>query len=279
MVEHLVDGLADDLEFRQPALVEDRDRRLVLDGLLDGVGVDVGAEGAERAAVLLVDRGAGESEETGVRQRLPHVGGEALVLGPVGFVHHHEDVGGLGEGRVDGPVARGGWRLVISWNFWIVVITVLPVGCSRIRRRSRTLSARSGFGKPQAVKTPVIWPSSLVRSVTMTMVGLLLGGVAAEFEREPEHGQALAGALGVPDDAATFAWLSCGADPLHRLVHGDELAVAGQLADGSAALDFEDDEVPDDVEEVLSLEESVEEGVLGFRAFSKFVFQLVGVSG
>ena len=60
---------------------------------------------------------------------------------------------------------------VISWNFWIVVITVLPVGCSRIRRRSLTLSARSGFGNPHAVNTPAIWRSSFVRSVTMTTVG------------------------------------------------------------------------------------------------------------
>ena len=60
---------------------------------------------------------------------------------------------------------------VISRNFWMVVITVLPVGCSRIRRRSRTLSARSGFGNPQAVNTPAICRSSLVRSVTMTTAG------------------------------------------------------------------------------------------------------------
>ena len=60
---------------------------------------------------------------------------------------------------------------VISWNFWIVVITVRPVGCSRMRRRPRTLSARSGFGNPHAVNTPAICRSSLVRSVTMTTAG------------------------------------------------------------------------------------------------------------
>ena len=59
----------------------------------------------------------------------------------------------------------------ISWNFWIVVITVLPVGCSRSRRKLRTLSARSGFGNPHAVNTPAICRSSFVRSVTMTTVG------------------------------------------------------------------------------------------------------------
>ena len=45
-VEDLVDGLPDDLQLREPALVEDGHRRPVLDRLLDGVGVEVGAEGA-----------------------------------------------------------------------------------------------------------------------------------------------------------------------------------------------------------------------------------------
>ena len=68
--------------------------------------------------------------------------------------------------RRPGPAAPA-----ISWNFWIVVITVLPVGCSRIRRRSFTLAARSGLGNPHAVNTPAICRSSFVRSVTMTTVG------------------------------------------------------------------------------------------------------------
>ena len=67
-VEHLVEGLADDVQLGQPALVKDRNGGLVLDGLFDGVGVDVGAERPEGAAVLLVDGGAGEAEEAGVRQ-------------------------------------------------------------------------------------------------------------------------------------------------------------------------------------------------------------------
>ena len=85
---------------------------------------------------------------------------------------------------------------VISWNFWIVVITVLPVGCSRICRRWRTLSARSGFGKPARREDA----GDLF--VELGAVGddddgrLLLGGVAAEFEGEPEHREAFSGSLG-----------------------------------------------------------------------------------
>ena len=42
-----------------------------------------------------------------------------------------------------------------SWNFCTVVMTVRPLGPLSRSRRSRTLSARSGFGKPQARKVPL----------------------------------------------------------------------------------------------------------------------------
>ena len=105
-VEDLVEGLPDDLQLGEPALVEDRHRRPVPHRLLDGVGVDVGAERPQGAAVRLVDGGAGEAEEAGVGQGLPHVRGEAPVLRAVGLVHHHEDVGGLGQGGVDSRPLR-----------------------------------------------------------------------------------------------------------------------------------------------------------------------------
>ena len=173
--------------------------------------------------------------------------------------------------------SRGVLAAVISWNFWIVVITVLPVGCSRIRRRSRTLSARSGFGKPQAFE------DAGDLAVQLRAVGddddgrLLLGGVAAEFEREPEHGQA---SCRKPWVCQTTPPRSLGLRAVRILCIASftamKLPVPGQLADGAAALDLEDDEVPDDVEEVLPVEQSVEEGVLGLRRSSEFVFELVG---
>ncbi len=52
-------------------------------------------------------------------------------------------------------------------------------------------------------------------------------------------------------------WVRC-----EGAVDGDELLVAADLADGLAALDLEDDEVPDEVEEVAGLEQAVEEHVL-----------------
>ena len=109
--------------------------------------------------------------------------------------------------------------------------------------------------------------------------GLLLRPVAAELERQPEHGQALARPLRVPDDATPRARLARGSDAPHRLVDGDELLVAGQLADGAAVLDLEDDEVADDVEEVARLQEPVEQDVLRRRRAPELLAELLHAEG
>ena len=78
--------------------------------------------------------------------------------------------------------------------------------------------------------------------------------VLADPLGEPHHGQALARALGVPDDAAL-----AGADvPLGRL-DAEVLVVAGELLDARV----EDDEVVDEFEEPALLEEPDEGAVEG----------------
>ena len=108
---------------------------------------------------------------------------------------------------------------------------------------------------------------------------LLLRLVAPQLEGQPEHGQALARPLRVPDDAAPRARFRRRPDPAHRLVDGDELLVAGQLADGAAVLDLEDDEVADDVEEIARLEEPVEQDVLRRRHAPELLAELYRAQG
>ena len=188
-VENLVDGLPDDLKLREPALVEDGYRRPVLHRLLDGVGVDVGAEGAERAPVLLVDGGAGKAEEAGVRERLAHVRGEAPVLRAVGLVHHDEDVGGLGQRGVDRPSSRAAAGAGD-------VLELLDRGHQRLAGRMREDSPEIahavralGVREPASGEHPGDLPVELGPVGDDDHGGLLLRLVAAELEREPEHGQ------------------------------------------------------------------------------------------
>ena len=68
--ELLVEALVDDLQLGDPVLVEERDRRAVLDRVAEVVGRDVVAEDLARALDLARDqRRAREAEEARVRQR------------------------------------------------------------------------------------------------------------------------------------------------------------------------------------------------------------------
>ena len=80
--------------------------------------------------------------------------------------------------------------------------------------------------------------------------------IGAHRPHQEHHGQALARALGVPDDAAAAVVLAvlsprlAGAQPLERPADGAVLLVAGDDLDAPAARLGEQREVPDDVEQV-----------------------------
>src|SRR5699024_1070356 len=64
------------------------------------------AEHLTRVGFGLGDRGAGEGEQGGVRQRVAQVAGvavEAVVVAAVGLVDDDEDVASVGEQGVSGP--------------------------------------------------------------------------------------------------------------------------------------------------------------------------------
>ena len=91
---------------------------------------------------------------------------------------------------------------------------------------------------------------------------LLLCLVAPQLQRQPQHRQAFAQPLRMPDDAAAPAALPRRANAPHGLVDGHELLVADELANGASAFDCKDDEVVQDVQQVARLEQPVEQDVL-----------------
>ena len=87
----------------EPAFVENRHGRLVLDGALDVVNGNVIAKHCPRVGVGLFNRRAGEADEGGVRQRVAHVPGEAvneIVLAAVRLVGNDDDVAPVGKQRM-----------------------------------------------------------------------------------------------------------------------------------------------------------------------------------
>ena len=97
-----------------------------------------------------------------------------------------------------------------SWNFCTVVITVRPLGPLSSSRRSRTLSARTGFGKPHARKVRSICSSRSRRSVTITSVGFSCRG----SRRSLSASQSMVSDLPLPCVAHTTPPRSSGAPPL-----------------------------------------------------------------
>ena len=97
----------------------------------------------------------------------------------------------------------------------------------------------------QREKVPKSWSSRSLRSVSTTSVGFSIAGSRIELPGVEGHREALARALGVPDDADPLVAL-CGAAArpcVDRVVDRVELVVAGDLLATAAALVLEDDEV------------------------------------
>jgi len=94
------------VQLDQPGLVVDRDGRAILDGLSEVVDqLDVLAEDVAGVPVGEGDRGAGERDERGVRQRVAQVAGvavEVVVVGAVSLVNDDDDVAASGKPGV-GP--------------------------------------------------------------------------------------------------------------------------------------------------------------------------------
>jgi hypothetical protein len=264
-------------QLREPALVVDRHRGAVLDRALDVVHADVVAEHRPRVGILQLDRGAGEADEGRMGQRITHVPREAVdevVLAAVRLVGDHDDVAAVGQHRL--PVA-----LLLGEE-------LLDRGEDHAPRRDGKLLPQVGsaFGLHRRLAQEVLAAREGAEELIVEVVAVgehdqrrvlhrRLAHDPAGIER---HGQALAGALGVPDDAdPSVTRLAPGLFPRlvtpsrlrHRAVqlgrpqrladgHLDrvELVVAGHLLrELAAARVLEHDEVADEVEESLFLEQ------------------------
>ncbi len=206
--------------------------------------------------VLLVDRRAREAEEAGVRQRLAQVGGEPAVLGPVRLVGEHEDVAGGRQQRDTPRVRAAAWRIARR----LELLELLHGRQDRLPRRPREQLAQVAHALgPLGVGEAAGDEGLGDLLVEVLAVGddherrVLVRRVAPELQREPQHREALARALRVPDDAAALGRASSrsGARAM-ALFTARELLVAAELADGAPGrrVALEHDEVADEVEEV-----------------------------
>ena len=97
IVDVFVEIRVHQLQLGGAVLVKERDRRSILDRLLEIVDGDVIAENILRPLLPGNQRGAGKSDEQRAGNRRPHVHGQRVVLAPVRFVGHRDHVGSVAE--------------------------------------------------------------------------------------------------------------------------------------------------------------------------------------
>ena len=243
------------LQLSKPALVIDGHGGTVHDGLLDVIDADIVAE--DRAGVLIsqLDGSAGKADEGGMGQGVAHVASVAVnkvVLAAVRLVGDDDDVAPVGQERV--PVAflfgeeflDGGEYHAPGCDIQLVA-QVSPV-FGLHRRLAQQFGAAGKGAKELVVKVVAVGQDDQCR------VGH--GRFADDTAGKEGHGQALAGALCVPDDADTpvagvaamappgfvtprfLGAMVCGGAGTHCLAHGAVdgvvLVIAGHLFDEGA---------------------------------------------
>jgi len=243
--EPLVDfGLRRNLLIDVARLVAQVEDDPIAHGLVEFVGVDVGAEDLD--APLLVraqERRAGEPDEHGIGQDRLHRVVEVAGLRAMALVDEDVDVA-LGA-KV---------RRQRALEFMHVALHVgILAACELVDEGAHEprLGGVERGDQVGAARGPIDVFADALEDFFDLLIQLdavgdddhaRVGHVFADPLREPDHDQALARALRVPDDAA-FATLHMRL----RLTHGEVLIVSAQLLGAR----IEDDEVVDELEETL----------------------------
>jgi hypothetical protein len=210
--ELLVQRFVRDQHFVGGELVVERQRRAVLDAVGDGILVQVtlvilAAEGLEGALAIhgLVHRGAGEAEEGRVRQAGHEEVAEVAAGGAVGFVDQDVDV------RARVQVRRHVAELVDHRHDDAPVVVA--------QQLVEPGDAAGVFQIAQAERGEVLehLVFQLVAVDHQQDGRLVRCGRAEQPLRRLDHGEGLAAALGVPDEAARALGIEGAADGrLHR---------------------------------------------------------------
>ena len=270
LVEEHVDLFVVQVPLGHAALVVDGHRGAVGYGVVDAVLVEVGfsfgAEVLEGVLVALFDGRAGEAEARGVREHGADGGAEVFLLRPVRLVHHQDPV----LGAFHGQLFQGGEALGVDGRLQPRV-----VGLELEDGRQHHLAGRAGRDeraepldaigrldvldadgrkglRDLGVEVDAVGDDEQVRVLEARA---LEAAVGFQLERGEDHREALARALGVPDEPGAVLALH---HALHHLVDGAVLLVAADLFDGLAALRLEHDEVGQDVEQPLGGQQGVE---------------------
>jgi len=280
-----------EVEPSKAVLVVDGDGRLVLYGLQDVVHADVVAEDLDGALVVQLDRRPGEADEGSPGERIAEVLREPVglltglpvelrleaVLASVRLVGDDDDVAAVREQLCFLGVHRG------------ELLDRREVDASRSRAQ-QVAQVCAALGLDRALAQQALGHREGAEELVVEIVAVgehddrrvLHARVEDQLPRVEDHRQALAGALGVPDDTdASIATLARGARRLFdRAPDRVELMVGGHLLlhlrAGRPALVLESDEALDEVEEARLVEDAAHQHLERLGVLGRIVLSLDG---
>ena len=238
-----------DLDRNLSRLVEDRDSRPVLLGLSHAVDRDVVAEDESCGAVRLLDGRAGETNPGRVRKRDGDVLSEARVLRAVGLVGHHDHVAPLSERRHLVAPRRG--RELLDRREDDPSRGSCPEQLVEALGAAHDLLGLLAHGRQVGAGERVCELVVEVGPIGHSDDGRVLRsrGSRLQLVDEEDHRVALAGPLGVPDEAAPAVPVHCLGHRLNGGVDRVNLVVLGEDLPGLRPVGLEEDEVADQLEE------------------------------
>ena len=253
------------MEVDDAALVEDRARGAVLDGLRHVVDVDVVAEDLARRAVLLRNRGPREADVGGIRQGVAHQPRRSRahtprarvdvllqpVLAAVRLVDHHHDVAALRQRPVT--------LLELLHRREEDAVCLTPG-----QQLAQMGAARRLHGHlPQ--KVAALRKLTVQLPVEVVAVGQHDNRRRGHRPLQPlgkeDHRQRLAASLRVPEYPAAAVRLGGAERRFDGLAHGVELVVGAQYLDVLPVLLRAADEAAEQLDEAALLEHPAEEDV------------------
>ena len=186
-------------------------------------------------------RRAGEADIAGVVEHTAHPGCHEAVVGAMAFVHEHKDVAG------------GVFDLLPLDGIELVDDTGDDVRPGAVHQFHQMASARrAGGGQPGMGEGSGNLRVQLLAIRDDDHAGVAVPQLHQDILRQHDHGQALAAALRMPNDAAlAVVVLVAFGDGLHDFPDGEELLIAADLLH----VGVEENEIANQLEHALTAEQ------------------------
>ncbi len=240
--------------------------------MLEVIGADVIPEHFTRELFAGHERCAGKADERGIRQGVPHVERQHIVLTAMRFIRHHDHI----------RTVRKHWVLFAALDVKLLdegkditmVFSQELLQVFAARRADLVFRFRHGARAGKVLVDLVVQVGPVGDDHERPVANLL----AQDLLREQDHRIRLTAALCMPEDTQLTLVFFDLANCVERVVHPKELMVSGdQLLQPALRLD-EQDKVLGDIQETGRLTDTAQSCLQRDQAFLPFAVDLLPIA-